>query len=1691
MGAEGKVAISSTKHKTDKQALLNRVLCLLIAVALVFSSTLFPTYSNTTLFNTVAWADEVGESEGEGDDDDEEETPTPTPTPQKTANNAPSYDPSLYSVASAAARYFDTVCTTGATDMLETEINVGQAGSAIGFVDPDKMDDPNPSSSDNTGVVGTLFGSVDADNVISVSYSALFNALASGSTNGFENSQTRQFGFYALFGSLLNQIGFDETTNTTGTNPERMILGNALFGAWYLSSAVDSIMSWCIDVVRILNPFAMFTDAADGVIKETLRVSDVSQLEYAASDAYKIKNGKELGQKNSSYVSDASQNAIEDAAFAEGAADDLRRTVAEIYTSFEDIGITIVVPIMAAGALVAFLLMLMLRKSSWRMGYNTGKLRRFLSRIVFIFIGVPILGGMYTICVDAVADYMSDSALSSDYIVAETLVDFGSWVEKSNLSLVNFSTTDDILGEVDPAVEEIPSKAILALALNSDPASKTITGTPTAGTMAGLRMSAFYVNAYYGGVVPQERITSIAGKLQNASVVRGTNGAVSSLISLVSAGENFNFNHDAIKSLIQRYSSGEKIEAGAYDSRISANSGMSGWKALYSHVDAYMDGIGDIKSETPVLAHTGMLNGTQGSREDQLKSAVGGIDGDFSEVVNADGEYLARDNWLANGSIKAQYSDADGVVHYCAAGSDERTSDNGLSNIAMFNYLNTKFDTTGLKIYSGENSANTQSAISHYSVNSIGTGLYGWLILINSILLMGVCGIVGLVYGIGLIFSTTKNGIQLIWSVPLALTGMIAMIARSVGLAILMCVEILATCILYIFMSQFLTVANSAVINIVPSFVDNATEAWQNAGVTSHVVLADVAWTGDGLQIATLAIACVMLLLFMIIAIKVRRSLILAVSEMVNHGIEVLTSSKPNVDASGSDISGAVGSVAGTAKKLGVTPSMAAAATVGFGAAGLNSLGASGLFTGSGSAGSVDSASGTSLDSAKNVGAGDTANNPATDKDATEEAKLTNGNGIENKPTAEQISNAMARNNTNEESSLPAAYQDEAPLYSKYAGSNNIQTDAQSPTGKSYDANTSQTEATPTNAGSVPINADQVNVSTSADNLSWEAQSAAAVGQEGVYTQTQSSTMTIGQDAGANNVSAADVSGRGNAYSQGESKYGSDAVGVGAQDVSMNTSTVSQGTPASNAEYNNAGTAASMVMPSDNYSAQGSTLGASSSYENVSAQDVMGASAAGQSNLYSDQTNANLSNMNSSGTANSYMATDAASYNSSNSDMAQNISSSEDLLTQGSYNAAGVATSNVSEQSVSSSGGMYNSTLIADATQPSPMGVSADQTTNAVTSENSYAAVSPLSVEQTSVEAVQQGVTSSVASSADSVSQNTERVSASSVVATNSVSSRETSSHVTSVNKGVHVPGIGSSAKTAFERSVATSGASQTMPGVSSASVVIGGGQTSSTPSSVAGASSYGAHAGANLHGAGVENAAVRGEHAQGMEQRVSAADVQMSAGSSANPVFGLSGSATSGNTARSGASFASVKPTPLIIGGGASRDEGISTGIATAGATLGQPGRVSHISSVDFGNMAHGARSGGVGVVGQSSMSARGFSERGSVSSKAGGIDGVHGAGAGVSLDDVAKATAGESKPSTPVGLHTYATTGTKPDTPSVQANDIVTGEKETNVSVRETSSPKHARERDNSVARGARSVASSAANGFFNADELAGQTL
>lgn len=669
-------------------------------------------------------------------------------------------DISYYKIASAAATYYEELHNPKYKNKKSSgkgaiaNISMNNASSLMGFKDEDY----------DSWIIGATVSKLSA----------------SAQGRGY-NAEQQGVQAYLIYGNALSQLGLDKTANANlnaVSSIGRGIFGAIFIIAYTIANVADMIMQGCLDVMMMLNPFSLFMGAG-GI---TSKVGTINGYN----------NGVMLGLTS------------------------LQKTLSKFYKDCQDFA-WIIIPFMFVYLLWGFLM-----KPSYKSPENSGKnrsnLRKYVTRVFFIGLGVPVLASALALSYKAFEDIKDGEGFNPNGIVAMTFMDFETWVRQSRLGLPGNAKI-----QVDTSI--IPSGTIESW--TTDP-----------------KYIAFGLNQH---------------------VSKRTSNSKNFFSEDARSDERTGWGSDRKEQtrnaydLMNRFRSGAFYEAAAYESDVKNSAGPGSYKKLTEK---------DIK--------------LLGDRKNWHKSGKISLATNGNTIVSdGSPSYLQYSKsgsgmWLFSGSSPSldpsSSSSSDSYKPSWSSLSRVSVGDGGgLSTLGMYNYLNTTFSPSSVVVYSANKASSIVIRDAHRSVSLVGQGVMGALNYLNGLSLLSFVSVLAVGFGLAMMIANLKRTVRLITAIPLSVLGSLKMMARLTTIVFMMIIEIFGTLFSYIIMLELIFGINTTIMNAFQNLFSKLNFSLAIGLTPVNAVMAPV-------LIGTL-VTTIINVWITIMALRVRKSMIKAADE--------------------------------------------------------------------------------------------------------------------------------------------------------------------------------------------------------------------------------------------------------------------------------------------------------------------------------------------------------------------------------------------------------------------------------------------------------------------------------------------------------------------------------------------------------------------------------------------------------------------------------------------------------------------------------------------------------------------------------------------------------------------------------------------------------------------------------------------
>lgn len=537
-----------------------------------------------------------------------------------------------------------------------------------------------------------------------------------------------------------------------------------------------------------------------------------------------------------------------------GMFDGLREFLGDMYTGFVQLGWLVTVPVLIGFTAMAIVL-------SRRFNASDG-LKKLGIRIAFIGLGVPLLGSTYTGALESMQGASGDSAkANATKVVMSTYVDFEGW-------------TDARLQLPTNEVKAMGDSSGRGFGWNYD------TNSPTDDAQARVRTTASAINAMVAGIQGDDDVAKVLNPKMQSRPSQDQNTKFNSLA--VEDGKALNNSGDATAAykytadLLNRYIHNDRVASSDYEGRVKG--AVQKWagedKEKQKVARGWVQDFTDANS----------LQGMDDKDVADLNNPLIQVDEESGLTGNGeDGQILfgnGPSGGVKHGTDQCKPSDIgqggkDGEVSFPNC---------NLSTLAMYNYLNTDFGPTSMRMYSPDKSTSTFQRVEHNSVTPVGSGLMQYIYWFSAMTLLVSFAIIGIIYGITLVFSSIRRSIQLIMAIPFGLMGFIAGASKAVIYTIAMFLEIFLTLFAYKVIQEFMMAIPALIETPLVEHLSSDESKTIAGGIGLGALAAATSNPATVVLIVTL-LSTLGIIIFTLLAIKLRGSIVSAMEEAVTQAI--------------------------------------------------------------------------------------------------------------------------------------------------------------------------------------------------------------------------------------------------------------------------------------------------------------------------------------------------------------------------------------------------------------------------------------------------------------------------------------------------------------------------------------------------------------------------------------------------------------------------------------------------------------------------------------------------------------------------------------------------------------------------------------------------------------------------------------
>lgn len=462
---------------------------------------------------------------------------------------------------------------------------------------------------------------------------------------------------------------------------------------------------------------------------------------------------------------------------------------------------------------------------------NGPKVKRYLIRVLAILIGIPMCASIYTTVLNTVTVDLEAGNAPSARAIFSTFLDFETWAE-------NEFTMDE-------------SDGTITLQLRKN--NSTGKYDPTDYTYSNLRRTCYNINRHayqvagHGGILGNWDSAGVGsgGVLSSDAITSGATDLATSGGTTTSKSISA-----TIASLLDRYGSSDFYHASNYETAYKARMTKNGLKA----------------SEDPSKTFFESTTNTAGA---------------FKEFVNGGASSNTVWNDVFHGDSITWQDDTARAVNawYFGPNVTGGISDARLSPMATYNYLTSDFNGTNVEVFSNENATSGFTKKSHLSVNLIGGNIFvSFLLYLNLLVLLVAYTVLGWGYGFAMVFNSLKKTLIMMMDLPMAALGAIRSIARIFAYTAALIVEVVITLLCYDIVSQMLFAVTDVMTGVFTAGIV----------VNGTTISLSSMLPGVGSIIITQLLSIIVSAGFLVVALKVRKTMVKFVDEAARDALDKL-----------------------------------------------------------------------------------------------------------------------------------------------------------------------------------------------------------------------------------------------------------------------------------------------------------------------------------------------------------------------------------------------------------------------------------------------------------------------------------------------------------------------------------------------------------------------------------------------------------------------------------------------------------------------------------------------------------------------------------------------------------------------------------------------------------------------------------
>ena len=632
-----------------------------------------------------------------------------------------------------------------------------------------------------------------------------------GSGNTYNSLET-----YAYYGAALDALGIDSSmTSVMSFHPIRMFAGAVVWLGYIIASGAELLFKLAISILQVTNPFNWFAKGFD----------------------YTWTNADEKGMFSA-----------------------LTNTVSGLYKLFAEFGWTVMIPLTIAIWIFMFIFTGNGRQNQTLTKSKAEKFRYFIVYFLFLAVGVPVMGTAYTAGLDALSetfnkDNVGNGGVGVDAIIYSAYIDNKAWIENNRLYLPS-----DVDLTWDRSISDVPYQ-----------------------NKAKVRQYALSINS-----------------LNHLDLKKATdNGSADNSWNLSNKQTGDSKTSEGVNTILLRYMLGESYLPSDWETKVKSYLSEAAGRgdsedskkpgSLVNRLNASATELTS-KEGSKYIAYVNphVQDGDPETWGVEVKEGWFGLGktyrfGQYPNIFlsrgyadEGNGGFIAKNSSGAPGSssksdrLNFESNPNATVKQGMVYGNTKAT----MSYLEMFNYLNSKFTATKVRVYSTNTLTSNFSRESHAAVNQVGAGyVHKFMIWINTVTLLFGVAFLAVGYAVGMVVASFKRYINLVTSIFLGTLGMQKGMVKAASATIMLIFEVVGTIVIY-------ELAKTIYIAI-PDILSNAISGLNNGSKVTSTALTNIGFSagaanmgGFVLVIFSLMLSVIVLVWMLLMLLRLRKPII-------------------------------------------------------------------------------------------------------------------------------------------------------------------------------------------------------------------------------------------------------------------------------------------------------------------------------------------------------------------------------------------------------------------------------------------------------------------------------------------------------------------------------------------------------------------------------------------------------------------------------------------------------------------------------------------------------------------------------------------------------------------------------------------------------------------------------------------------